>query len=86
MAVSKLRVMGRATQGVKLIDLRGTDEIAAVTKVEHEDEPEESEAPEPVEGPTPDGTEAPETVPEPVEGVEGPVQESQNPDETTLEQ
>ena len=99
MAVSKLRVMGRATQGVKLIDLRGTDEIAAVTKVEHEEEPEESEAPElvegptpdvepveGVEGPTPDGTEAPETVPEPVEGVEGPVQESQNPDETTLEQ
>jgi DNA gyrase subunit A len=86
MAVSKLRVMGRATQGVKLIDLRGTDEIAAVTKVEHEDEPEESEVPEPVEGPTPDGTEAPETVPEPVEGVEEPIQESQNPDETTLEQ
>ena len=56
MAVSKLRVMGRATQGVKLIDLRGSDEIAAVTKTEHEDEPEESEAevPEPVEGPTPE--------------------------------
>ncbi len=79
MAVSKLRVMGRATQGVKLIDLRGTDEIAAVTKVEHEDEPEETEVPEPVEGPTPDGTEA-------VEPVEGPVEESENPDETTLEQ
>jgi DNA gyrase subunit A len=78
MAVSKLRVMGRATQGVKLIDLRGTDEIAAVTKVEHEDE-EEVEAVEPVEGPTPDGTEAPEPV-------EGPVEESENPDETTLEQ
>jgi len=54
-------VMGRATQGVKLIDLRGTDEIAAVTKVDHEDEPEESEVP--------------ETVPEPVEGVEGPTPE-----------
>ena len=61
MAVSKLRVMGRATQGVKLIDLRGTDEIAAVTKVEHEDEPEETEAPEPVEG-----------VEEPAEGPENP--------------
>ena len=79
MAVSKLRVMGRATQGVKLIDLRGTDEIAAVTKVEHEDEPEETEVPEPIEGQTPDGTEAPEPV-------EGPVEESENPDETTLEQ
>jgi DNA gyrase subunit A len=31
--VDKLRVMGRATQGVKLIDLRGNDEIAAVAKV-----------------------------------------------------
>ena len=35
-----LRVMGRATQGVKLIDLRGNDEIAAVTKVKREDEEE----------------------------------------------
>ena len=33
--------MGRATQGVKLIDLRGNDEIAAVTKVKREDEEEE---------------------------------------------
>ncbi len=32
-AVKKLRVMGRATQGVKLIDLRNNDKIAAVTKV-----------------------------------------------------
>ncbi len=31
--VDKLRVMGRATQGVKLIDLRANDQIAAVTKV-----------------------------------------------------
>ena len=38
MEVSKLRVMGRATQGVKLIDLRGNDQIAAVTKVEHVEE------------------------------------------------
>ena len=36
-----LRVMGRATQGVKLIDLRGNDEIAAVTKVKREEEEEE---------------------------------------------
>jgi DNA gyrase subunit A len=35
--------MGRATQGVKLIDLRGNDEIAAVTKVKREDEEEEGE-------------------------------------------
>ena len=33
MAVSDLRVMGRATQGVKLINLREDDSIAAVAKV-----------------------------------------------------
>lgn len=32
-ACGTLRVMGRATQGVKLIDIRDNDEIAAVTKV-----------------------------------------------------
>ena len=42
LAVSTLRIMGRATQGVKLIDLRGNDQIAAVTKVEHVDEEEET--------------------------------------------
>ncbi|MEM1260170.1 MAG: DNA gyrase subunit A [Bacteroidota bacterium] len=33
MAVEDLRVMGRATQGVKLINLKGEDSIAAVAKV-----------------------------------------------------
>jgi DNA gyrase subunit A len=33
MAVSDLRVMGRATQGVRLIKVRGEDSIAAVAKV-----------------------------------------------------
>ena len=33
MAVADLRVMGRATQGVKLINLKGNDSIAAVAKV-----------------------------------------------------
>ncbi|MNX94852.1 DNA gyrase subunit A [compost metagenome] len=36
--VSELRVMGRATQGVRLINLKGNDEIASVAKIEHEDE------------------------------------------------
>jgi DNA gyrase subunit A len=36
LAVSSLRVMGRATQGVRLITLRGEDSIAAVAKVEVE--------------------------------------------------
>jgi DNA gyrase subunit A len=38
MAVSDLRVMGRATQGVKLINLKGNDSIAAVAKVMKDDD------------------------------------------------
>ena len=38
MAVSDLRIMGRATQGVKLINLREDDSIAAVAKVMKDDE------------------------------------------------
>ena len=34
-AISDLRVMGRATQGVRLINLRDDDQIAAVTNVEN---------------------------------------------------
>ena len=37
-AASELRVMGRATQGVRLISLKGDDEIASITKVEHEED------------------------------------------------
>ncbi len=37
LAVSSLRVMGRATQGVRLINLRDDDSIAAVAKVELEE-------------------------------------------------
>jgi DNA gyrase subunit A len=45
MAIEDLRVMGRATQGVKLINLKGNDSIAAVTKVMKDDvsEPEVDE-------------------------------------------
>ena len=45
MAVEDLRVMGRATQGVKLINIKGNDSIAAVTKVMKDDvsEPEVDE-------------------------------------------
>ncbi|MCY1491476.1 DNA gyrase subunit A [compost metagenome] len=38
MEVSDLRVMGRATQGVRLINIKGNDSIAAVTKVIREEE------------------------------------------------
>lgn len=37
MEVSDLRVMGRATQGVRLINIKGSDSIAAVTKVIREE-------------------------------------------------
>ena len=43
LAIESLRTTGRATQGVKLINMRETDEIAAVTRVNHEDEVEEGE-------------------------------------------
>lgn len=41
MRVDDLRVMGRNTQGVRLINLKGNDSIAAVAKVVREDEDEE---------------------------------------------
>jgi DNA gyrase subunit A len=40
LAVADLRIMGRATQGVKLINIKDNDSIAAVAKVMHEDEEE----------------------------------------------
>jgi DNA gyrase subunit A len=40
MAVSNLRVMGRATQGVRLIRLNGKDNIASVTRIAKEEEEE----------------------------------------------
>ena len=43
MAVNELRVMGRNTQGVKLINLKNNDEIAAIAKVEMDKDIEEGE-------------------------------------------
>ncbi|GIV42587.1 MAG: DNA gyrase subunit A [Vicingaceae bacterium] len=43
MPVKEIRVMGRAAQGVKLINLKNNDEIAAVAKVENEDDFENNE-------------------------------------------
>jgi DNA gyrase subunit A len=57
MAISELRTMGRATQGVRLITLKGNDEIASVAKIEHEEEEEElTEGAELAEGAEPTGT------------------------------
>jgi len=76
LAIASLRVTGRATQGVKLINMRATDEIAAITKVNHEEEPEVIEGEEGVEGADPiEGSDAPESpaADAPTEG-EAPVQ------------
>jgi DNA gyrase subunit A len=43
MAVDKLRVMGRATQGVRLINIKDKDAIASIAKTPKEDEEEENE-------------------------------------------
>jgi len=43
MSVNNLRVMGRATQGVRLINLKNNDSIAAVAKVMQDEEVEEVE-------------------------------------------
>ena len=55
LAVSELRVIGRATQGVRLINLKATDEIAAVSKVDMEEVIEEIAGAE--NGPENEGTE-----------------------------
>ncbi len=49
MAIAELRTMGRATQGVRLITLKGNDAIASVAKVEHEEDEEVIESAELVE-------------------------------------
>jgi DNA gyrase subunit A len=54
LAVRELRVMGRATQGVRLINLREEDSIAAVAKVEVTETEEEQGIPGPEESSKPD--------------------------------
>ena len=59
MAVADLRVMGRATQGVRLIKVKEGDSIAAVAKVMHDDDIEELEGD--LESDTPLDNESPQT-------------------------
>ncbi len=59
LVVEKLRVMGRATQGVKVINLSKKDQIADVAVVPHDDEADEEHLEEGKEG-TPDSTETTE--------------------------
>jgi DNA gyrase subunit A len=64
--VRNLRVMGRATQGVRLINLSGSDEISSVAKIEilEVDELEEGAVVEGEEGIVIEGTENSEINPE----------------------
>jgi len=73
--VDTIRVLGRATQGVRLINLGSKDAIAAVSRVPRADDEEEETA----EGTPTEGT--------PVEGAEGEVinPETENPVEETEE-
>jgi len=57
MHVDILRVMGRATQGVKLINLKGNDEIAAVAKVFRDNDEDEEQISEDIITPTEGGSE-----------------------------
>jgi len=76
--VDNLRVMGRATQGVKLIKLNENDEISAVEKIEYI-EPAEGEEEGSVEG---ESTSAESKV-EPAEGTEN--DENQSPESDNSE-
>ena len=60
MKVSELRVLGRNTQGVKLINLRGKDFIASITKVptENDEENAADESTEPTENQSSDAENA----------------------------
>lgn len=58
MAVEDLRVMGRATQGVRLIKVREDDSIAAVAKVMHDEDEVDGETMESENGTAIDKTDA----------------------------
>jgi len=82
MNMNEMRVMGRNTQGVKLINLKKNDEIAAIAKVEMDKEVEEEITGEEVTEPIAEG-EA-EVVTELFPDENAGVQETQqNPDEET---
>src|SRR5215203_3930075 len=79
MNVDELRVMGRATQGVRLIKLDDDDEIASVAKVEVEDEKQEviSALTDPADTPDAGGE---STTPENEPGEEKPEGEEPQPE------
>ena len=79
LGVSRLRILGRATQGVKLINIKNNDNIAGVAKVPKDDEEEDLE-----EGIIADGTEELppiESEPEEVEDTSNEETDESNEDE-----
>ncbi|MEI6576503.1 MAG: DNA gyrase subunit A [Bacteroidota bacterium] len=68
LAISDLRIIGRATQGVRLINLKDEDSIAAVAKVEVSEE----EFAEPLEGISDENQEVTDIITEVQEGNETP--------------
>ena len=59
MAIDSLRVMGRATQGVKLINLKKNDTIASIAKTPRNDDEEEQEGAEENQDQPTEGTDSP---------------------------
>ena len=65
--VEELRVMGRATQGVRLISLRGNDQIASVCRVPKSEEEDEEGLDEGADGAVQDASDENQTPPETTE-------------------
>ncbi|MGV3704503.1 MAG: DNA gyrase subunit A [Arcticibacter sp.] len=87
-AIGELRVMGRATQGVRLISLKADDAIASIAKVEHEEEAEKAEI---LNEPSEDDDQAGDILDEeveedePVEDEDATDNDDTNSEEDTLE-
>jgi DNA gyrase subunit A len=71
MGMDEMRVMGRNTQGVRLINLKKNDEIAAIAKVEMDKEVEDAEENEEIEGTAADNHENDTEAPQADHNVEG---------------
>lgn len=71
MGMDEMRVMGRNTQGVRLINLKKNDEIAAIAKVEMDKEVEDAEENEEIEGTAADNHENDTEAPQADHNAEG---------------
>jgi DNA gyrase subunit A len=85
MRVADLRVMGRATQGVRLITLLDSDEIAAVTTVESDPEEEHAVVDGTVDTSMADAAEEPEADADEADGAEDEGDEGEEPAGTDVE-